>query len=169
MIHYAGFICLAFLLQTPVFTFRRFLCLLGQYLLVRFTMNVRKLLAAVVLALAFMEALSASAVVRGPQTAHYSSSQLKRMIHDARTQDQYLVLARYFEQRHKEYSDKASDEMAEWARRSPDVSGPAMKYPRPVDAARNLYDYYRHEADDAAFQAEKFHRFADGVAALNRH
>jgi hypothetical protein len=44
-----------------------------------------------------------------------------------------------------------------------------MKYPRPVDVAQNLYDYYQHEADDAAFQAEKFHRFADGVAALQRH
>jgi hypothetical protein len=68
-----------------------------------------------------------------------------------------------------EYSQKAADEIGEWARRAQDVTGPAEKYPRPVDVARSLFDYYQNQADDAAFQADKYHRFADGVAALTRH
>ena len=59
----------------------------------------------------------------------------------------------------------ASDEMAEWARRSQNTTGRAAKYPRPVDSARNRYEYYAHEADEAAFQADKYNRFAAGAAA----
>ncbi len=124
---------------------------------------------AAVLAVALSQALTAAAITRAPETAHYSAAQLKQMIRQAHTQNDYLALARYFEQRHREYVDQAADEMAEWARRSQITDGPAAKYPRPVDAARNLYDYYAHQADDAAFQADKFHRFAEGVAALDGH
>src|SRR5450755_2460564 len=93
-----------------------------------------------------------------PSGSHYSAAQIKRMIREASTPDQYRVVARYFEHRHDEFSDRAADQMAEWARRSQDTTGPAAKFPRPVDEARNLYEYYAHEADDAAFQADKYYR-----------
>jgi hypothetical protein len=101
--------------------------------------------------------------------SHYTQAQIKRMMREANTPDQYRVVARYFEQRQGEFSSKAADQLAEWARRSQNTTGPAAKYPRPVDEARNLYEYYAHEADDAAFQADKYNRFALGAEAITKH
>jgi hypothetical protein len=121
-----------------------------------------------VIAIASAGSASLNAVSLQPAPTHYSSAQIKKMIHEAHSADQYRAIARYYEERHAEFSQKAADEMAEWARRSENTLGPAAKYPRPVDAARNLYEYYAHEADDAAFQAEKYYRFAAGVEATTK-
>ena len=118
------------------------------------------------IALLLASGMSSSAITPSPTEAHYTPAQMKRMIRDAHTADQYRAIARYYDQRHTEFSQKAADEMAEWARRSQNTSGPAAKYPRPVDEARNLYEYYVHEADEAAFQADKYYRFAEGAEAL---
>ena len=71
-------------------------------------------------------------------------------------------------ERQSEFSQKAAEEMEELARRSQNVSGPAAKAVRPVDSARYLYQYYAHEATESAFQADKYTRFADGLAATLR-
>lgn len=118
-----------------------------------------------VVALVLATGISAGAVTLQPSGSHYTAAQLKQMIREAHTPDQYKAIARYYDERHSEFSQKAADEMAEWARRSENTTGPAAKYPRPVDVARNLYEYYAHEADDAAFQADKYYRFAAGAAA----
>jgi len=112
--------------------------------------------------------LSSQAVTLEPAAAHYTPAQIKKMIREAHSADQYRAIARYYDERHAEFSQKAADEMAEWARRSENTSGPAAKYPRPVDSARNLYEYYAHEADSAAFQADKYYRFAAGVEAADK-
>ena len=123
-----------------------------------------------VLVFAITAAGSASlkAVSLQPAHVHYSPAQIKKMIHEAHTADQYRAIARYYDERRLEFSEKAGDEMAEWVRRSENTSGPAAKYPRPVDSARNLYEYYSHEADNAAFQADKYCRFATGVEATTK-
>ena len=121
-----------------------------------------------VIAIAAAGSASLNAVSLQPAPAHYSPAQIKKMIHEAHTADQYRAIARYFDERRAEFSQKAADEMAEWARRSEFTTGPAAKFPRPVDAARNLYEYYAHEVDDAAFQADKYYRFAAGVEATTR-
>jgi hypothetical protein len=122
----------------------------------------------VVVALALATGKSSGAVTLPPSGSHHSAAQVKQMIREAHTADQYLAIARYYDERRNEFSQKASDQMAEWERRSQNTSGPAAKYPRPVDSARNLYEFYAHEADDAAFQADKYYRFAAGVAAITK-
>ena len=125
-----------------------------------------KVLAGIAVAFAFVLTTPSSRAV----TLHrsYSSSEIKQMMREAHTPDQYRAIAQYYDERHTEFSAKAADEMAEWARRSEMTSGLAAKYPRPVDAARNLYEYYAHEADEAAFQAYKYHRFEAGTGGTLR-
>ena len=131
-------------------------------------MKSRRLIAAGILAVAFANGIAYGAVTMPENRLHYTAAQVKRMIREAHTPDQYRAIAHYYEDRQSEYSQKAAEEMAEWERRSHNVAGPAAKYPRPVDEARNLYEYYAHVADDSAFQAEKFNRFADGAAASEK-
>ena len=131
-------------------------------------MKNKSFIAAGIVVVALAQGAAYAGVSVPPTGSRYSGAQVKKMAHEAHTPDQYRAIARYFEQRQSEYSDKAADQMAEWARRSQNVSGPAAKYPRPVDEARNLYEYYAHEADDAAFQADKYNRFALGVAAITK-
>jgi hypothetical protein len=125
-------------------------------------------IAAGILAVALATGVACAAVSLPESGQHYTAAQLKRMIREAHSPDQYRALARYYEARQSEYSQKAAEQMEEWERRSHNVTGPAAKYPRPVDEARNLYEYYAHEADDSAFQADKFTRFAEGAAALTK-
>lgn len=115
-----------------------------------------------VVALVLAAGMSSSGAVT-PGGPHYSAAQLKQMIREAHTPDQYTAIARYYDVRHSEFSRKAADEKVEWERRSQNTSGPAAKYPRPVDVARNLYEYYEHEANDAAFQADKYYQLASGT------
>ena len=112
--------------------------------------------------------ISSGAATRPSGGQHLTAAQLKQMIRGAHTQEQYTQIAHYFDERHNEFTDKAADELAEWTRRKQNTTGPAAKYPRPVDVAQNLYEYYAHEAEDAAFQADKYYRFAAGAAATTR-
>jgi hypothetical protein len=121
-----------------------------------------------VVALVLATGMTSGAVTLPPSGSHYTAAQLKQMIRAAHTPDQYRAIARYYDERHSEFSQKAADQREEWARRSQNTTGPAAKYPRPVDEARNLYDYYAHEADEAAFQADKYYRFAAGAAATEK-
>ncbi len=121
-----------------------------------------------VVALVLATALSSGAVTLSSSGSHYTAAQVKQLIREAHTADQFRAIARYYDDRHSEFSQKAADELAEWARRSQNTTGPAAKYPRPVDEARNLYEYYAHESDDAAFQADKFYRFAAGAEATSK-
>ncbi len=132
-------------------------------------MKNKRIITAIFLFLVLAQGAAFAGVSASPTTAHYSQAQIKRLMREANTPDQYRVIARYFEQRQSEFSNKAADQMAEWARRSQEVTGPAAKFPRPVDEARNLYEYYAHEADDASFQADKYNRFALGADALVKH
>jgi hypothetical protein len=125
-------------------------------------------IAAGVLAVALASGITCAAVSLPENGTHYTAAQVKRMVREAHTPDQYRALARYYEERQSEFSQKAAEQMEEWERRSQNVTGPAAKFPRPVDVARNLYEYYAHEADDSAFQADKYTRFAEGAAALTK-
>jgi hypothetical protein len=128
-------------------------------------MKISAVVTASIVAMALASGAAHAAVSLQANGAHYSASQIKQMAREAHTPEQYRAVARYYEARQSEFSQKAAEMMEEWARRSQDVSGPAAKYPRPVDSARNLYEYYAHEATESAFQADKYTRFAEGLAA----
>ena len=95
-----------------------------------------------------------------PVGAKVSSSQLKKMTADAHTPDQYAAIAAAYAQQQAGYQAQADEEKQEWARRSTNIMLTAAKYPRPVDSARNLYEYYAYKAAQAGQFAAKYSKLA---------
>jgi len=94
----------------------------------------------------------------------YSRAQIKKMVREAHTSEQYAVLADYYATRQRMFKRKAAEEMQLWAARNAMVNPVYERWPRPVDSARNLHDYYESEANRAAFLQAKFSHLADEAA-----
>jgi hypothetical protein len=101
---------------------------------------------------------SASSAENG---AHFTQSQLKQMQRAADSPEQFKALAAYYAGRQAYYLQQASEEKLEWIRRSQNVMVSAAKYPRPVDSARNLYEYYAYMASEAGSFAMKYGQQAE--------
>lgn len=110
-------------------------------------MNTRIHVACMVLALA---AGSVAARAQSSAPVKYSNAELKQKRQEAHSAEQYQALATYYRSRQQDFEQKAQEEKAEWVRRSQNVTGPQQKYPRPVDSAKNLYEYYAYEAQQAS-------------------
>ena len=98
-------------------------------------------------------------VVARAQTAsapHYSHSELRKMVQEAHTEQQYKELASYFRFRQQTFEQQAQVEKLEWERRSQNVTSLAAKYPRPVDSSKNRYEYFIYEARQMSQQAEHY-------------
>ena len=100
-----------------------------------------------------------------PDKCEYSSSQIKTMAREARTVEQYTVLADCYAVRQRMYKRKAVEQMHLWRQRSEMPSPLSEKWPRPVDSARNLHDYYSYKATQSAAEFAKYDRLADAAAA----
>lgn len=94
----------------------------------------------------------------------YSKAEIHRMMREARTADQYRALADYFRSQQQHLELQAQAEKEEWQRRSQNVSGPAAKYPRPVDSSRSRYEYFTYEAQGMQRQAAHY----DDLAASTK-
>jgi hypothetical protein len=119
--------------------------------------------------LSFALAIGASAQTATTSTnpdAHYSQAQLKKMAQDAHTPAQYGVLAAYYGKQQKEFQAQAETEKQEWARRSANIMLTAAKYPRPVDSAHYLYEYYAYKAAEAGQMATRFGQLASPDAGV---
>jgi hypothetical protein len=92
--------------------------------------------------------------------AHYTRTQLSQLIRDAHTQEQYETLATYYRGKQTTFSEEASQEKQEWIRRSQTVVLINAKYPRPVDSARYLYEYYVDQARRTDQLATKYEQLA---------
>ena len=109
-----------------------------------------KLLSAWLLCFALAGAESAQgAAAYEENAAHCTPAHLKQLAREARTREQYNALASCYEKIRKDYLKQATNEEQEWARRSQNTMATAAKYPRPVDSARNLYEYYLSKAFEA--------------------
>ncbi len=97
--------------------------------------------------------------------SEYSTAQIKKMAREAHTVEQYTVLADYYATRHRMFKRKAAEEMHIWAERNAVITPLSEKWPRPVDSARNLYDYFEFKAGEAAELQAKYSRLADDAAA----
>ncbi len=62
------------------------------------------------------------------------------------------------------FKRKASEEMRLWAERNARINPLSEKWPRPVDSARNLHDYYEYKANEAARLQAKVNKLADDVS-----
>jgi hypothetical protein len=104
-------------------------------------------------AVAFAQGGTTSATTGNP---HYGGAELRELVREAHTASQYRALAGVYTQQEASYQRQAAEEKQEWERRSVNVSGPAAKFPRPVDSAKNLYEYYSYEADRAGSLASHY-------------
>ena len=99
--------------------------------------------------------------------AQYTQSQLKQLARDAHTPEQYSALAAYYGNQQKDYLQQAAEEKQEWIRRSQNIVSIAAKYPRPVDSARYLYEYYAYEAAQTGELAAKYAQLSASEPAVN--
>jgi len=111
-------------------------------------------------------ALSAGVVPAAAATApsdqpEYTGAQIRKMVHEAHTVQQYTVLADYYKTRQRMFQRKAAEAMGLWAQRNAVISPVYEKWPRPVDSARNLHDYYETMAGDSAAKVDHFNHLAD--------
>lgn len=97
------------------------------------------------------------------KSATYSHRDLKKMVQDAHTPEQYATLASYYRFRQQAFEQRAQSEMTEWARRSQCVFALANKYPRPVDSSRNRYEYFAYESRQMSQLADRYQRLAATV------
>jgi hypothetical protein len=109
---------------------------------------------AVTLALAF--ATIEVVQVRAADITHYSQTEVRQMIRDAHSVEQYKTLASFFRARQQAFEQQAQSEKAEWDRRSQIAAASYEKYPRPADSSRNRYEYFTYEASQMSQQAAHF-------------
>jgi len=109
---------------------------------------------AVTLALAF--ATIEVVQVRAADITHYSQTEVRQMIRDAHSVEQYKTLASFFRARQQAFEQQAQSEKAEWDRRSQIAAASYEKYPRPADSSRNSYEYFTYEASQMSQQAAHF-------------
>jgi hypothetical protein len=99
--------------------------------------------------------------------AHYTQAQIKQLALNAHAPAEFNALASYYGAQRHSYLLQAAEEKKEWDRRSQNVMGVAAKYPRPVDSARNLYEYYMAKASEAGTLEAKYGRLASPDAPVN--
>jgi hypothetical protein len=94
----------------------------------------------------------------------YTRSEIKKMAREAHTVEQYKVLADYYASQQKLYAFKKVEMMHLWRQRN-EMYYRVEKWPRPIDSARNLHDYYEYKANEAAKLQAKYLRCADQLLA----
>jgi hypothetical protein len=106
--------------------------------------------------------LPITAAANSTNPPQVGKAELRRMVRDAHTSTQYQALAGYFRAQQKHFEQQAEVEKEEWIRRSANVSGPAAKYPRPVDSSKNRYEYFTTEAQEMDRQAAHYESLSTG-------
>jgi hypothetical protein len=122
-------------------------------------------LVAVLVAASFSSA-PALAQLASPDAPVYSHSELKHLIHTARTSKEFNAVADYFDQKRDQYVHKASDEQIELNRR---LAAPYLspKYPTPVDTARGLLRYYQAKVEEYGRRADEYRSLAKQASTMN--
>jgi hypothetical protein len=86
------------------------------------------------------------------------------MVREAHTPEQYAALATYYETQKSSYAKQAAEEKEVWIRRSQNIVSIAAKYPRPVDSAHDLYEYYDLMANESGQMADKCRQLSGAEA-----
>ena len=123
----------------------------------------RSILTFEIVALAFSAGTSYASPAPAPDRPQFTSSQIRQMTRDAKTPEQFTELADFYQTRRRMYVRLASEEMAEWTRRNTILTPLSEKWPTPSDSARNLYEYYLHQAAKSAALANRYSRLGDNA------
>jgi hypothetical protein len=103
-------------------------------------------------------------VAAAPASSFPSAGEIREIARTARSQAQFTQLASFYQARQSLYLGKAAEEKQLWQDRS-QIAAPVMeKWPRPVDSARNLYQYDLEQAAQSAALAAKYSRLGDTPA-----
>lgn len=81
----------------------------------------------------------------------YSKKQIKEMMRDAHTPEQYRVLGEWFRLQEKMFRERSIAQKKEWEQRLGGYK---------VDPARNLYDYYVEKAQEMDARATYYERLS---------
>ena len=128
----------------------------------------RTLFAASLLSLALAGVGMAQGTASSPETsADYTQAQVKQLARNAHAPEQYAALARYYGGQRENYLRQAAEAKKKWGQLSQNVTSVAAKYPRPVDSARNLYEYYMFKASKAETLEAKYSQMATPDAPVN--
>jgi len=84
------------------------------------------------------------------QPPTYGKAQVRQMMRDAHTREQYLVLAEYYRGQQQTFREHARREWSEAVRLSQFSSATAGRYPRPVDWSMIRYEYFSHKSRQMA-------------------
>jgi hypothetical protein len=122
---------------------------------------IRRLFALSLVSIVLATAASAQEAV-APSGSHsrYTHSQLKQMIREAHTRDQYNALADYYTGLQRDYLRKAEEDRQEWVERSKGVTWTGAKTPRPMDFSRDAYQFDMSKATKAESAAAKYGQLA---------
>jgi len=110
---------------------------------------------------------SAAGVCRSEEPSTPGSlkqSDVKRLLKSAQTREEYAQLAAYFEDRSKDFEQKAREEDQELNRLN-QATFRAKNFPILVDRARNSGDYDRAQSKKCAEEALTYRQKAAGRAA----
>jgi hypothetical protein len=122
-----------------------------------------RLLASATLTFTLSIGLSSAAATAPGDRPEYSTAEIRQLARDAHTVQQFSALADYYQTRRRMYQRMAAHEMHLWAERNAVMTPLSEKWPRPVDAARNLYEYYLQMADESASLVERYNKLADAA------
>lgn len=90
------------------------------------------------------------------ESASFSRGELKQLIRDAHTPEEYRAIASYYRSKEVTFRNKAAAAQAEWDRRQAVGAGAGRKFPASADSARSLYEYYTDEANEMAERAASY-------------
>jgi len=121
----------------------------------------------IVVAVSGLSVSASKAVAQQPQ--HYSRSELRNLMKNAKSPEDYLKLARYSRYKEQLYRVKAEAEMDDYAHCARNVML-VPKFPTRPDVTQKMYEYYSYEADKNATLAAQYEGLliANGLRLPNR-
>jgi len=96
---------------------------------------------------------------------HYTHSQLKQLVREAHTTEQFLALASYYGQQQQVYHQQAKAVFHEWIGQWQMSGSHFAKYPTPADWARTRYEDDVAKASEAGALFAKYSELAEPAPA----
>jgi hypothetical protein len=93
-------------------------------------------------------------IAAAQENVHFTRSEVRRIVREAKTPDQYKMLAGWFRTEETVFRSKANTENGEYLRYKNRFT--AAKYPTYADTTRNLRDYYLYRANKSASLASRY-------------
>jgi hypothetical protein len=124
-------------------------------------MTVKDFIAVCVLSATLVSPGSAQVAANSAKNDEHPARNFDRLVRDAHTPKQYQALGNYYDRQQKQFMQQAAEAKVKWEQRSQNTVGVLAKYPRPVDSAKYLYEYYVRKAAEAGSLAQKYRQLAE--------